>query len=322
MAHVTADRVRDTSTTTGTGAFAVSGTAPTGYRTFSAVLTTNDTCWYAIQHQTAAEWEVGLGTYSSANTITRTTVLASSNSGSAVSFSAGTKDVFITLAASKTVQQDASGNVGIGTSSPSYKLTVSGAVGVIFANINMNDAYDVAWGTSVVRGATGASGYVALAPNGAYTVFADVNGFYPLANDNARTCGSASYRWSVVYAATGTINTSDAREKQQIADLDAAEKRAATAIKGLVKKFKFNDAVAAKGDDARIHVGVVAQDVAAAFVAEGLDPSDYALFCHDTWEATEEVLDQDGSVQTPARPAGDRYGVRYEELLAFMISAL
>jgi len=110
MAHVTADRVRDTSTTTGTGAFAVSGTAPTGYRTFSAVLTTNDTCWYAIQHQSAAEWEVGLGTYSSANTITRTTVLASSNSGSAVSFSAGTKDVFITLAAAKTVQLDASDN--------------------------------------------------------------------------------------------------------------------------------------------------------------------------------------------------------------------
>lgn len=113
MAHVTADRVRDTSTTTGTGAFTVSGTAPTGYRTFSAVCATSDTFWYAIQHQTAAEWEVGLGTYSSANTVTRTTVLASSNANAAVTFSAGTKDVFITLAAGKTVQQDVNNNVSV-----------------------------------------------------------------------------------------------------------------------------------------------------------------------------------------------------------------
>jgi hypothetical protein len=113
MAHVTADRVRDTSTTTGTGAFTVSGSAPTGYRTFSAVCSTSDTFWYAIAHQSAAEWEVGLGTYSSSNTVTRTTVLKSSNSNSAVSFSAGTKDVFITLAADKTVQQDNSGNASV-----------------------------------------------------------------------------------------------------------------------------------------------------------------------------------------------------------------
>jgi hypothetical protein len=217
---------------------------------------------------------------------------------------------------------DNTGNVGIGTTTPSYKLTVSGAIGVVFANINMNNGYDIAWGTSVVRGYSGSGGYVALAPNGAYTVFADVNGFYPLANDNARTCGSASYRWSTVYAATGSINTSDAREKQQVSELDAAEKRVATTIKGLVRKFKFNNAVAEKGDNARIHVGVVAQDIAAAFVAEGLDPANYALFCHDTWEAKEDVLGTDGLVRIPARPAGDRYGVRYDELLAFMISAL
>ena len=113
MAHVTADRVRDTTTTTGTGALTVSGTAPTGYRTFSAVCSTGDTFFYGIALQNGSEWEVGLGTYSSANTITRTTVLASSNSNTAVTFSAGTKDVWINLAASKTVQVDASGNVTV-----------------------------------------------------------------------------------------------------------------------------------------------------------------------------------------------------------------
>jgi hypothetical protein len=101
MAFVTADRVRDTSTTTGTGSFTVSGTAPTGYRTLSAVLSASDTFYYAIQHQTANEWEVGLGTYSSANVFARTTV----------TFSAGTKDVFVTLAAAKTIQKDGSGAV-------------------------------------------------------------------------------------------------------------------------------------------------------------------------------------------------------------------
>ena len=111
MAFVTADRVRDTSTTAGSGSFSVSGTAPSGYRTFSAVLSVSDTFYYSIQHQTLNEWEVGLGTYSSANTFARTTIYSSSNAGSAVTFSAGTKDVFITMAAARSPQLDASGNI-------------------------------------------------------------------------------------------------------------------------------------------------------------------------------------------------------------------
>jgi hypothetical protein len=139
-------------------------------------------------------------------------------------------------------------------------------------------------------------------------IVVDAPNFFPL-TDNATTCGRASERWSVVYAATGTINTSDEREKQDIADLSEAEKRVAVALKGLVKKFRFKDAVELKGDDARIHVGVIAQDVVAAFDAEGLDASRYALLCYDQWE------DENG-VQH------DRYGVRYEELLSFIIGAL
>ena len=141
MAHISADRIRDTSTTTGSGNFTVSGTAQAGYRTFSAVLSVSDTFYYAIQHQTANEWETGLGTYSSANVFARTTVYASSNSGSAVVFSSGTKDTFITLAASRTVQLDNSGNVGIG-GSPSYKLDVTrGSSGVVAKFTGTASAY-------------------------------------------------------------------------------------------------------------------------------------------------------------------------------------
>lgn len=111
MAFVTADRVLDSSTSTGTGAFVVSGTPAAGYRTFSAVLSVSDTFYYSIQHQTMNEWEVGLGTYSSANTLTRTTIYSSSNAGSAVTFSAGTKDVFITMAAARSPQLNASGDI-------------------------------------------------------------------------------------------------------------------------------------------------------------------------------------------------------------------
>ena len=111
MAFVTADRVLDSSTSTGTGAFVVSGTPASGYQTFSSVMSVGDTCYYSIQGQTTSEWEVGLGTYSSANTLTRTTVYSSSNSGSAVTFSAGTKNVMLTMAASRSPQLNASGNV-------------------------------------------------------------------------------------------------------------------------------------------------------------------------------------------------------------------
>jgi len=140
--------------------------------------------------------------------------------------------------------------------------------------------------------------------------------------DNTLNLGTASQRWAVVFAGTGTINTSDAREKQDVADLDAAEKRVAIVLKGLVKKFRFKDAVTQKGDAARIHVGVIAQEVMAAFQAESLDPMRYAIVCYDEWDAEAEELDEDGNVVKPAREAGNRYGVRYEELLSFIIAAL
>jgi len=101
MAFVIADRVRETSTTIGTGNFTLAG-AVTGYQTFDAALDTGDTTYYTIADQSGSNWEVGIGTFTSPSTLARTTILSSSNGGSVVTFGAGTKDVFISLPASKT----------------------------------------------------------------------------------------------------------------------------------------------------------------------------------------------------------------------------
>lgn len=112
MALVVKDRVKETATTTGTGAVTLGG-AVTGFESFSSALANSDTTYYAISHRNADEWEVGLGTYNS-GVLTRTTILESSNSDSAVSFTAGTKDVFITLPADKAVYLDASDALSTG----------------------------------------------------------------------------------------------------------------------------------------------------------------------------------------------------------------
>lgn len=102
MAFVLADRVKETTTTTGTGTITLLGAA-TGFQSFSAIGNANTT-YYTIAGQTGSEWEVGIGTYtSSGTTLSRDTVLASSNSGSLVNFSAGTKDVFCDYPAKRAV---------------------------------------------------------------------------------------------------------------------------------------------------------------------------------------------------------------------------
>ena len=95
-----ADRVKETSTTTGTGTLDLLGAA-TNFITFVSGIGTGNRCYYSIVHQTLAEWEVGIGTVTdlATDTLSRTTVLGSSNAGALVNFSAGTKDVFNTISA-------------------------------------------------------------------------------------------------------------------------------------------------------------------------------------------------------------------------------
>jgi len=105
--------------------------------------------------------------------------------------------------------------------------------------------------------------------------------------DNAIDLGDPSGRFDDIYATNGTIQTSDANEKQQIAALTDAEITAAKAISALFKTYKWNSAVEAKGDAARTHAGVIAQDVQAAMTAAGLDAGDYAFFISSTWWETQ-----------------------------------
>ena len=127
MALVINDRVKETSTTTGVGAMALGG-AVTGFEPFAAGIGNSNTTYYAIFNTGTTEWEVGLGTLdgSSAN-LTRTTPISSSNSDAAVSFTSGTKDVFCTMPASKTVYLDATGNT-VGAAGQGFAIAMAVAL--------------------------------------------------------------------------------------------------------------------------------------------------------------------------------------------------
>ena len=173
--------------------------------------------------------------------------------------------------------------------------------------------------------------------------------------------GSGTTRFDDVFATNGTIQTSDQNEKQDIASLTSAEITAAKAISKLFKTFQWKDKVVSKGDSARTHAGVIAQEVQSAMSDAGLDATKYAFFCSDTfWEKDVEVpaveavdavkekyTDEDGNevetTITPAVEAQDAYtrtdfyntkdeapegatehtrlGIRYAELLSFVGAA-
>jgi len=122
--------------------------------------------------------------------------------------------------------------------------------------------------------------------------------------DGAQALGSAALRWANLYATTGAIQTSDAREKTEVAPLSGAEIAAGAALAGEIGAFRFLDAVAAKGGAARLHVGLTVQRAIAAFEAHGLDPFAYGLVCRDAFES------------------GERLAFRPDELLLLIARAL
>lgn len=141
-----------------------------------------------------------------------------------------------------------------------------------------------------------------------------IGGIRP-ASDNSQTCGTASFRWSTVFAAAGAINTSDEREKTKLQALTPAELAAAKDLGKLIGTYKWLQAIKDKGEAARTHIGVTAQQVIAVMAAHGLDPFAYGFVCFDKWD--ESVFKTPDGEET-VHPAGDRYGVRYDELLAFI----
>ena len=240
---------------------------------------------------------------------------------------------------SEAARIDSSGKIGIGTSSPVTPLHVSTAKSSVTDSVlTLQDTTEtfgkmiefVGQGSTDCRGIIGfqepednapelyiANGGVETSGNGvglAFWSYITVNRIIPCDNlgalrDDAIDLGSSNARFDDIYATNGTIQTSDRNDKQDIQALSDAETRVATACKGLLRKFRWQNAVTEKGDEARYHFGIISQDLQDAFTAEGLDAGDYGMFISQTWE------DSNGVEQT-------RLGVRYSELLAFIIAAI
>ena len=189
MALVLADRVKETTSTTGTGTVTLLG-ASTGFQSFAAVGDANTT-YYTIAGQTTAEWEVGIGTYTaSGTTLSRTTVLSSSNSGSLVNFSAGTKDVFVTYPSSRSVY--ANGTTLTASNSSILPIT-SGGTGEITRQAAMDALAGAVTSGSYLRG------------NGADVVMATIQaGDVPTLNQN--TSGNATTATTATNIAGGVAS--------------------------------------------------------------------------------------------------------------------
>ena len=139
-------------------------------------------------------------------------------------------------------------------------------------------------------------------------------------SDDTTDLGQPDVRWDDVYATNGTIQTSDENEKQDIASMTTAELAVGKRLSALFKTFRWKDKVTEKADKARTHSGIVAQQVKAAFEAESLDATKYALFCSNTWweHNTDRYYTEDEAPEGATQKT--RMGIRYPELLSFIAS--
>ena len=167
----------------------------------------------------------------------------------------------------------------------------------------------------------------------------DTNGLTVFKNgsesDDAVDLGYGGGRFDDLFATNGTIQTSDQNEKQYIASFTAKELNVAKKLSTLFKTFRWKTAVSKKGDSARTHSGIIAQEVQSAFSSEGLDATKYALFTSDTWweenetftdddgkEATRRVVYRTEKEATSTATKKTRLGVRYPELFSFIFSSI
>lgn len=211
------------------------------------------------------------------------------------------------------------GNLTLPNAKAYKQLRASGASALSVANLNASD--NLFLGQTTVGTFTQVSAPASVnAEVGGVTKTNTGTDYFRPATDNVINLGGGSNRWKEVFAGNGTINTSDERDKLDVAPPSDALLDAWAEVE--YTQYRWKDAVEAKGEAARLHVGVVAQRIAAVFLAHGLDAARYGLFTYDRWDA-HDVLDgtdtaEDGTVTERWRhvPAGDRFGVRYTECLA------
>jgi hypothetical protein len=216
------------------------------------------------------------------------------------------------------------GGVGLGTVA-GVKMITGSANSIAQFNLNDNNGapyfqYYFGPGITGVYWTFGGASRIYMSSAGVIT---------PLA-DNSVSFGTASNRWSTLYAGTSTINTSDAREKHWRGGLNAAEQAAGLEIVQELGFYQWQDAVALKGEDAaRFHFGVRAQAVWRIMAKHGLvaplkrsgkpGHTPYAFLCYDEWQAEGS---SEGEGKTITKPAGSRFGVRHDQLALFLIAAL
>ncbi|WP_293705567.1 tail fiber domain-containing protein [Stenotrophomonas sp. UBA7606] len=216
--------------------------------------------------------------------------------------------------------------LGVGESSPAYTLSLKGPS----AGIQVNRTGGLPFAQFIRDGditvgfqLRGMSAGLSITSADASTTFVQVSSTYVRPGvDNAQTLGGASNRWSTVYAATGTINTSDAREKTTVRPLTASELAAAAELGSAVGAYQWLAMIAEKGDAAREHIGMTVQGAIAILESHGLDPFAYGFICYDQWDELPEVVGEEGEVAQEYRAAGDRYSFRMDELLAFIARGL
>tara|TARA_R100000697_G_scaffold99876_1_gene112090 strand:- start:417 stop:1319 length:903 start_codon:yes stop_codon:yes gene_type:complete len=258
------------------------------------------------------------------------------------------------IAGSEKARMDSSGNILVGKTSSVFNndgielkaddtvvVTKDGGI-ALFLNRKTSHGGLLAFdkdGTTMGQ-IDSSSGNLLIRTAGNYSgIRFDANGLTPFKNgsedDDAIDLGYAGGRFDDLFATNGTIQTSDQNEKQDIASATAKELNVAKKLSTLFKTFRWKSKVTEKGDKARIHSGIVAQEVQAAFNAEGLDASKYGLFTSDTWwEENETFTDDDGKEKTrrvvyrtekeatSTATKKTRLGVRYPELFSFIFSSI
>jgi hypothetical protein len=226
---------------------------------------------------------------------------------------------------------NASGTVGFEYNNGGQLAVTRDSNTVALFNLNTNDGpiIDLRKDNVLVGSITAGSGDLSIhSTTSGHVGFRFGNGqVLPAGNDGAFTndimdLGGEGGRFDDIFATNGTINTSDQNDKQDIASLTAKELNVAKKLSTLFKTFKWKNRVAEKGDKARTHSGIIAQDIQSAFSEEGLDASNYGLFTIGTWwEKDKDIYNTEEEAPSDATKK-TRLGVRYPELFSFIFSSI